>query len=483
MPREFNSKNQQNNKDLLSSCLQRLAPSPEFVISEHMSGKTTKDEPWEGFTKAILESISDGVFTVNREWMITSFNRAAEQITGISRDQALGRPCWEVLRSSMCQSQCALGYTLESGKPVIGKACYIIDSQGGRIPISVSTAMLRNSRGELVGGAETFRDLSEVERLRLELKGGLSTGNLVSHSPAMQKVLQIIPAVAASSSTVLILGETGTGKELAAKTIHSLGSKKDAPFVPVNCGALPDTLLESELFGYKAGAFTGAERDRPGRFAQAGNGTLFLDEIGEVSQALQIRLLRVLQEKAYDPLGSSRPEKTNARIITATNRDLEEMVRQKLFRQDLYYRINIVRIELPPLRHRKEDIPHLAQHFVDRFNRLQRKEVQGLTPEAVSLCMAYDWPGNIRELENIIERAFVLCSRGKIGIEHLPAELTLKDTEIPADFQTAKHILEARSIEKALEQTGNNKTRAARLLGMHKSTLHRKLKKLNIHTP
>ncbi|WP_291323450.1 sigma 54-interacting transcriptional regulator [Desulfonatronospira sp.] len=448
-----------------------------------MTGKTKKDEPWEGFTEAILESISDGVFTVNQEWMITSFNRAAEQITGISRDQALGRPCWEVLRSSMCQSQCALGYTLESGKPVIGKVCYIIDSQGGRIPISVSTAMLRNSRGELVGGAETFRDLSEVEKLRLELKGGLSMGNMVSHSPSMQKVLQIIPAVAASTSTVLLLGETGTGKELLARTIHSLGPNKDAPFVAVNCGALPDTLLESELFGYKAGAFTGAERDRPGRFAQAHGGTLLLDEIGEVSQALQIKLLRVLQEKTYDPLGSSKPEKSSARIITATNQDLEELVQQKLFRQDLYYRINIVRIELPPLRHRKEDIPHLSQHFVDRFNRLQRKEVQGLTPEAVSLCMAYDWPGNIRELENIIERAFVLCSRGKIGIEHLPAELTLKDTEIPADFQTAKNILEARSIEKALEQTGNNKTRAASLLGMHKSTLHRKLKKLNIHTP
>ena len=448
-----------------------------------MAPEKNNSKPWEGFTEAILESISDGVFTVNREWIITSFNRAAEQITGIARDQALGRPCWEVLRSSMCESQCALGYTLQSGKPVIGKTCYIIDSQGGRIPISVSTAMLRNSRGELVGGAETFRDLSEVEKLRLELKGGLSMGNMVSHSPSMQKVLQIIPAVAASTSTVLLLGETGTGKELLARTIHSLGPNKDAPFVAVNCGALPDSLLESELFGYKAGAFTGAERDRPGRFAQAHGGTLLLDEIGEVSQALQIKLLRVLQEKTYDPLGSSKPEKSSARIITATNQDLEELVQQKLFRQDLYYRINIVRIELPPLRHRKEDIPHLAQHFVDRFNRLQRKEVQGLTPEAASLFMAYDWPGNIRELENIIERAFVICSGGKIGIEHLPPELTLKDTDMPTDFQTAKNILEARNIEKALEQAGNNKTKAARLLGMHKSTLHRKLKRLNIRTP
>jgi len=447
-----------------------------------MSRKNKDNKQWKGFTRAILESISDGVFTVDANWVITSFNRAAEQITGIPRKQALGRPCWEVFRSSMCESECALGYTLKTGKPVIGKSCYIVDAQGRRIPISVSTALLRNDQGEAAGGAETFRDLSEVESLRRKLKDGFSVGDLVSHSPAMQKILEVIPAVAASSSTVLLLGDTGTGKELLAKTIHSLGPNRNAPFVAVNCGALPDTLLESELFGYKAGAFTGANKDKPGRFAQAGEGTLFLDEIGEVSLALQVRLLRVLQEKTYDPLGSSRPEKTSARVIAATNKNLEELVDKNVFRRDLYYRINVVRMELPPLRQRKEDIPYLADHFVSRFNRLQNKKVEGLAPEVLSLFMAYDWPGNIRELENIIERAFVLCSHGKIGIEHLPQELTFKEVgaSLPEDFHTARNILEARSIENALNSSGYNKTRAARLLGIHKSTLYRKLKMLNI---
>jgi len=447
-----------------------------------MPRKNQDDKQWEGFTSAILESISDGVFTVDPNWVITSFNRAAEQITGIPRKQAMGRTCWEVFRSSMCESECALEYTLKTGKPVIGKACYIVDAQGRRVPISVSTALLRNDQGEAAGGAETFRDLSEVEILRQKLKGGFSVGDLVSHSPAMQKILEVIPAVAASSSTVLLLGETGTGKELLAKTIHSLGPNRNAPFVAVNCGALPDTLLESELFGYKAGAFTGANKDKPGRFAQAEEGTIFLDEIGEVSLALQVRLLRVLQEKTFDPLGSSRPETTSARIIAATNKNLEDLINQNIFRRDLYYRINVVRMELPPLRQRKEDIPYLADHFVSRFNRLQNKNIEGLTTEVLSLFMAYDWPGNIRELENIIERAFVLCSHGKIGIEHLPQELTLKEdvASLPEDFHTARNILEARSIENALNSSGYNKTRAARLLGIHKSTLYRKLKKLNI---
>ncbi len=450
-----------------------------------MTSKKVVHEQWRGFTKAILESISDGVFTVDQKWLITSFNRAAEQITGITREQALGRPCWEVFRSSMCESECALRYTLNTGKPVIGKSCYFIDAQGRRIPISVSTALLRDDQGRSAGGAETFRDLSEVEILRQKLSRGFVMGDLVSHSPSMQRVLEVIPAVAASASTVLILGETGTGKELLAKTIHSLGPNKKSPFVAVNCGALPDSLLESELFGYRAGAFTGADRDKPGRFALAGSGTLFLDEIGEVSPALQVRLLRVLQEKTFDPLGSSRPEKTHARIITATNRDLEELVQKNTFRRDLYYRINVVRMELPPLRRRKEDIPYLAEHFTARFNRLQNKNVKGLSNEALSLFMAYDWPGNIRELENIIERAFVLCAGGTIGIEHLPGELTHREKIacLPQDIRTAKDILEARSIELALRKTGFNKTRAAGLLGMHKSTLYRKLKRLNIQKP
>jgi PAS domain S-box-containing protein len=248
-------------------------------------------------TGEILESISDGVFTVDGEWVVTSFNRAAEEITGIPRNEAIGRLCSEVFRSSMCEADCALKQTLKNGKQVIGKSCYIIDARGQRIPISVSTAVLKDARGRIIGGAETFRDLSELEELRQELAGRSHVGELVSRSPTMQRLFEVIPAVAASPSTVLILGETGTGKEVVARTIHALSPRHEGPFVAVNCGALPDTLLESELFGYKAGAFTGASRDKPGRFAMAKGGTLFLDEIGEVSQALQVRLLRVLQDR------------------------------------------------------------------------------------------------------------------------------------------------------------------------------------------
>ena len=434
-------------------------------------------------TDSILESISDGVFTVDGSWRITSFNRAAEEITGIPRSEALGRLCSEVFRSSMCEADCALNQTLRSGKPIIGKSCYIIDAHGRRIPISVSTAVLRDEQGRIVGGAETFRDLTELEELRRELKGRYHVGNLVSRSPVMQKVFEVIPAVAASPSTVLILGETGTGKELVARTIHALSPRSNAPFVAVNCGALPDTLLESELFGYKTGAFTGATRDKPGRFALARGGTLFLDEIAEVSPALQVRLLRFLQERTFEPLGGTRSETADVRIIAATNHDLADKVKRGSFREDLYYRVNVVRIELPPLRRRKEDIPLLAEEFIAHFNRVQNRSVQGLTTEALSLLMAHDWPGNIRELENVIERAFILCTEGLIGISHLPEDLTAKGFGLKKQpgIRSARELMEAQTIRRALERNANNRLAAARELGIHKSTLFRKIKKLGMN--
>jgi PAS domain S-box-containing protein len=436
-------------------------------------------------TEAILESISDGVFTVDLEWRITSFNRAAEEITGIPRKEAVGRLCSEVFRSSMCEVECALRQTLRTGKPIIGKSGYIIDAEGGRIPISVSTAVLRDVEGRVIGGAETFRDLSEVEALRQELEGRFRIGDIASRSPLMQKIFEVLPAIAASPSTVLILGETGTGKELVARTIHGLSPRRKGPFVAVNCGALPETLLESELFGYKAGAFTGANKDKPGRFAMARGGTLFLDEIGEVSPALQVRLLRVLQDWIYEPLGATRSETADVRVIVATNRDLAEEMRQGAFREDLYYRVNVVRLELPPLRRRKEDIPLLAHQFIDRFNRVQQKSVEGIEAEALSLLMGHEWPGNVRELENAIERAFILCNEGFIGIEHLPEELTAHGasrTSSP-DMRTARDLIDAQAIRVALERNGYNRLRAAKELGIHKTTLFRKMKSLGIVLP
>jgi PAS domain S-box-containing protein len=434
---------------------------------------------------AILESISDGVFTVDASWRITSFNRAAEKITGIPRTEAIGKPCSEVFRSSMCETACALRRTLKTGKPVIGRSGYIVDARGERIPISVSTAVLRDARGRVMGGAETFRDLSEIEALRRELEGRFRVGDIASHSPLMQRVLEALPAVAASPSTVLVLGETGTGKELVARTIHELSPRRKGPFVAVNCGALPDTLLESELFGYKRGAFTGASQDKPGRFALAKGGTLFLDEIGEVSPALQVRFLRVLQDRIYEPLGSTRSETADARVIVATNRDLAERVRAGAFREDLYYRVNVVRVELPPLRRRKEDIPLLVEQFVERQNRLQGKSVAGVTPGALSLLMAHDWPGNVRELENAIERAFIHCGGGNIGIEHLPEELTARARarEGAGGIRSVRDSVEAQAIRSALARSGFNRAAAARELGIHKTTLFRKLKLLDIVLP
>jgi PAS domain S-box-containing protein len=436
-------------------------------------------------TGAILESISDGVFTVDSDWRVTSFNRAAEEITGIPREDARGRPCSEVFRASMCETDCALRHTMETGEPVVNRATFIVDSDGKRIPISVSTALLRDEAGRVTGGAETFRDLSLIEELRKEIESRSSVGDIVSRSASMRRVLEMLPRVAESGSTVLIQGETGTGKELVARAVHALSPRRDGPFVAVNCGALPDTLLESELFGYKAGAFTGAGKDKPGRFALARGGTLFLDEIGEVSGALQVRLLRVLQEKRFEPLGATRTETADARVIVATNADLAGLVEEGRFRQDLFYRVNVIRLDLPPLRRRREDIPLLVQRFVESFNAVQGKRVAGVDPDALAVLTAHDFPGNVRELQNLIERAFVLVDEGRIGLEHLPEELVPEVSRRAGGGQLdqAVRVAEAQAIREALERTGGNRLAAARALGLHKSTFFRKVRALGLDLP
>lgn len=436
-------------------------------------------------TDAILESISDGVFTVDADWKITSFNRAAEKITGIEREDAIGQLCSEVFRSSLCEGACALRQTIKDGKPLINRPCYIVNAEGRRVPISISTAVLRDHDGKPVGGAETFRDLSEVEALRQELSQRCRVGDLVSCSLSMRKIFDLLPSVAPSDSTVLINGETGTGKELLAKAIHEMSKRSAKPFIAINCGALPDTLLESELFGYKKGAFTGAERDKPGRFALADGGTLFLDEIGEISQALQVRLLRVLQERVYEPLGATKSVTTDVRIIVATHRDLNQMIKDGNFREDLFYRINVIALELPPLRKRKDDVPLLVDHFIERFNRIQHKTVPGMTPAAMALLLAHDWPGNVRELENVIERAFVVCDGGELNVSHLPKELTGGKNLLPLSgpIESAVKMAERQSILTALQKHNYNRSAAAEELGIHRSTFYRKIKTLDIIFP
>lgn len=431
--------------------------------------------------KAILDSISDGVFTVDRDWKITSFNNAAEFITGIRSSDAIGSYCSEVFRSSLCGEKCALQKTLKEGKPIINKSCYFINYQGEKIPITLSTAVLKNASGQIIGGAETFRDMSEIEALKEQLNSISSCYNLNSSSPIMQKVYELIKVVAPTDSTVLINGATGTGKEVAARTIHEKSDRRREPFVAVNCAALPENLLESALFGHKRGAFTGAIENKKGLFSRAGKGTLFLDEIGDISEALQIRLLRVLQEHEYEPLGSTKPLRTEARIITATNKNLKQLIENGTFRQDLYYRLNVINIDLPLLRERVEDIIRFAELFMERFNKKHRKHISGINKEALSILLHYSWPGNIRELENTIERACIVCNETQITIKCFSDEIMTNVPERKTEqmLMISKQNTEKDIIVKTLEQT-NNKLAAAKKLGIHKTTLFRKIKKYGI---
>lgn len=432
--------------------------------------------------ESILESISDGVFTVDMNWKITFFNRAAEKITGISRKEAIGRFCHEVFKSSMCETACALRKTIKSGKPIINQSGFIINSTGILIPVSVSTAVLYDESGNIAGGAETFRDLVEIETLRKELSGKHTFSDIITNAPCMKAVLDLIPAISASSSTVLIEGETGTGKELYAKAIHSMSDRADKPIYALNCAAFPETLLESELFGYKKGAFTGADKDKKGWFSVASDSTLFIDEIGEVSPQIQVKLLRVLQERTFEPVGSTKTERTDARIIVATNRNLKDLVIAGNFREDLYYRINVIRVELPPLRKRISDIHVLAFHFLDKFNVLLNKSISGFSSGALLALMSHDWPGNVRELENVIERAVVLSSGGTITNDALPPEFTkIKEGKpMPAKLSSVKKLTQISYIESALKENGYNILRTATALGVHKTTLYRMMKKYGI---
>ncbi|NLT68199.1 MAG: sigma 54-interacting transcriptional regulator [Acidobacteria bacterium] len=435
----------------------------------------------DGRERTILDSINEGVFTVDRDWRITTFNRAAELITKVSRREALGQQCCDVFRASICENACVLRRTMSSGRPVLNATAHIVSRSGERIPIRISTALLKDDAGQTIGGVESFQDLSSIEQLQKELKSKYTFEDIVGHSSAMIKLFEILPQIADSSSTVLIEGPSGTGKELFARAIHSLSPRRKKPFIAVNCAALPDTLLESELFGHKAGAFTDARRDKPGRFALANGGTLFLDEIGDISPAMQVRLLRVLQERMIEPLGSVEPLKVDVRIVAATNRDLAKLVREGHFREDLYYRIRVISLRLPSLSHRKEDIPLLVDHLMAKFNRIQGKEIEGVSQEVMAQLMEYEYPGNIRELENIIEQAFVLCRGRLIELHHLPAELRPSN---PSGYG-GSNPMSLRSMEKlliseALRRHKGSRSKTARQLGINPSTLYRKMKALKI---
>ena len=428
----------------------------------------------------ILDSLQEGVFTVDMSWRITSFNRAAEIITGIPRAQALGRQCFEVFRADVCETGCMLRRTIDTQNPLSNIPVHIYRADKKRIPINVSTALLRDKEGRVVGGVETFQDISAIKELQKALRQQHTFEDIVSKNPRMLKIFSLLPQVAESGSTVLIEGASGTGKELIARAVHNHSPHRGGAFVAVNCGALPDSLIESELFGYKAGAFTDAKQDKPGRFALAQNGTIFLDEIGDISPSVQVRLLRVLQQRVYEPLGSNKPVPTNARVIAATHRNLSQLVREEKFRDDLYFRINVFKIVLPPLAERREDIPLLVDRFIERFNHQKGRTVAGLSRDAMAALMLNDWPGNVRELENAIEHAFVLCRDDIIRIEDLPEHLITTGNAASVPAGLTLQDIEKKAILQALQQHRGKKVATACELGIDKNTLRRKMIRLGI---
>jgi len=440
----------------------------------------------EGLPPALLlmmfNSVSEGVIAVDRDFRIIAINNSALATLELPRHRAVGAHCQDVLGVDVNAENNALRRTMATGQPLNLNTSFR-DSLGRRIAVTLSTAVLRDDAGKTIGSVATFVDLAKVHQY---YEGGTADGpfrDILTGDPNMKQLFEILPTISRSSSSILILGETGTGKNLMAKTIHRLSARAKAPFVTVNCAALPETLLESELFGYKAGAFTGAYRDKPGRFAAAHGGTLFLDEVGDIPLEMQVKLLRVLQEKIYERLGEHEPIPCDIRFITATHRDLSAMVAAGTFRRDLYYRINVLNLEIPPLRNRKGDIPQLAQRFTERLSLTRGKHITGVSSAVLEVLMQHNYPGNVRELENILEHAWVMCHEQVIDVQHLPRRLQVMAPGRGGAGAPGLPQVEGAYILQTLERSGWHRGRAAAELGMHRTTLQRKIQKLGLVLP
>jgi PAS domain S-box-containing protein len=433
---------------------------------------------------AITDSISQGIFTVDSDCRITFLNTAGREITGYDESEVLGKTCWEAFHGNLCSDSCPVEQTLAEGRPIRDLEMVIRDRWEEEVPVRVSTTILRDRKGNFLGAVETFQDLREIKRLTKALERRYRFENIVGHHSRMEEIFELIHIAAESDVRVLVQGESGTGKELIAKAIHYNSDRKDGPFTKVVCGAMPESLLESELFGHVKGAFTGAHRDKRGRLELAHGGTVFLDEVADISLTAQVKLLRFLQEQEFEPLGGTTTKKVDARVIAATNKDLEACVATGLFREDLYYRLNVFAIPVPPLRERKEDIPLLVSHILDQLNARQPKGVLELSSSTLNLLMNYDWPGNVRELENAIEHAFV-CTKGDIILsDALPSYL--RQRPIPAEERaegTMDRWLGNRErdlILSSLEESNWHLVEASKRLGISRTTLWRKMKKHKI---
>jgi len=435
--------------------------------------------------KLILDNLDIGVLTVDRGGHVAFFNNTAETITGFSRGGVLGKSCSTVFGDSANPGMLLFNETIADGQARSSSEGELITRDGQVIPVRANFMALKNEDGRIVGGLATITDLSLKYQFNSEIKGRYTFYDMVGKDPAIQKIFEIIPVVAASDATILIEGPTGTGKDVLAKVIHTASSRAKNPLVKVNCAALPDNLLESEMFGYVKGAFTGADNDKPGRFQDADHGTIFLDEIGDLPLSLQAKLLRVLEDREFYPLGSRKTTKVDVRIISASNQNLGQLVREKRFREDLFYRLNVMRLELPPLKDRRGDIPLLISHILKRLRVTRESRAENFSNNAMDVLLNYDFPGNVRELENIIEHALIVCQGEIIERHHLPLALQKGIAPSPPVEETALPVDSAGISEKSLildmlQKFSWNKGKTADALNINRTTLWRKLKKYNI---
>jgi PAS domain S-box-containing protein len=436
--------------------------------------------------KLILDNLDVGVFTVNRGGYITSFNPMAETITGYHRHEVLRQQHQKLTGCDLPGETCGLAESIETGKSLANLHRQLFTKDGRKLPIRASFMALRNEAGEIIGGLETFQDLSLIQQLNRAISNRYTFADMIGKDALMQQIFEILPVVAESEANILIEGPTGTGKDLLAKIIHNASQRKDRPFVKVNCAALPDNLLESEMFGYVKGAFTGADKDKPGRFQEADGGSIFLDEIGDMPLSLQAKLLRVLEDKEFYPLGGRRLCRVDVRIIAATNQILENLVSEKRFREDLFYRLNVMRLELPPLKSRRGDISLLINSFIKQYHVTKGTTVSKIAEDAMDILLNYDYPGNVRELENIIEHACVLGRGEVIERKHLPIYLQKARGGPEGETTSGRGAVESRDwwererIEKALKEHHWHRQKTAEVLGMDRTTLWRKMKKYSI---
>jgi two-component system, NtrC family, response regulator HydG len=450
--------------------------------------------------KTIADTIQDGLLVVDPEGVIQAANRAAERMTGYAVDELIGKSC-RILNCTGCKilgkGQGKHWCGLFSKGTVMEKKCLITNKERRSVHILKSASVLRDENGRIVGAVENLTDITEKVRQKQALLDLRKTFHLddgyfgiLGRSRAMQNLFELIDNVAPSDTPVIIFGQSGTGKELVARAIHEAGPRREKSFIKVNCAALNENILESELFGHVKGAYTGADKTRVGRFEAAHEGTIFLDEIGDLPLSIQVKLLRVLEEKKIERVGDHNPIKVDVRIVTATHKDLDALIADNLFREDLYFRINVFPLYCPSLSKRSEDIPVIAQHFIRQNVAKAGKKILGLTPEAMERLCAHPWPGNIRELRNAIEYAFVLCPSGGIDVHHLPPNIGhFEKGRGRSETDTGQSGVGKDAGEKQKDEllrtlagVGGNQSEAARILGVSRVTIWKRMKKYGIQS-